>query len=251
MSDGDAKDLADRCQKEKLEQAIAACTALLQSQSGEDASLIGYSFRAAAHFEKGEATGDRANYRAAIADYTEAIRFATTDAMRAGVLTGRAKAYFRNAQYEPAISDATQVIGTTSDRILLAGAYASRGSALCSEGFERVEHANGSDNIGTDGTWNRVVDDINKALALSSDVPASSKTWLLTCLASGHEMTKNFAAAIADFGTLYAMNPRSPRYLRSRGLAKRFLGTERHSPTLIADGEKDIAAATRIDPSLR
>ena len=168
-----------------------------------------------AYYDRGRAYYHAKLYGSAISDFIDFLRFNPDNA---GALTLRGRAFLAMGDYDHAIDDLDSV----------ADLQPTSADALREACWTR---AAGDHGLGT------AVDDCTKALALKPGDPAILET---RCLA--HLRNEAYAAAIADCSAALESNPLRASALYLRGLAKKKAGA--------SGGDRDIAAATTLDPDI-
>ena len=168
-----------------------------------------------AYFDRGRAYVHGKLYASAISDFTEFLRFNSDNA---GAFTLRGRAFLGMEDYSHAVDDfdsAAELQPTSADAL------------------REACWARAAGDRGLDGA----VDDCTKALALKPGDPVILET---RCLAQLRNAA--YAAAIADCSAALASNPLRASALYLRGLAKKKAG--------VSGGDRDIAAATTLDPDI-
>lgn len=203
-----------------FEEAIADLKASLQGEvSAASADVDAQDDLVSAYYRLGLALLDLGEYEDAIANYTEALSFATDDLDKADVLAARGFAYSEMGQPEMAIADLDQAIALAPD---LAIAYAYRSYA----------HSDL-------GNYEASIADATEAVNLGTDLSASTRSALLHARATAHLNLEQYEEAIADATESIELegvdNPDTARTYNIRSEAYRYLG----------DYEAAVADATK------
>jgi tetratricopeptide (TPR) repeat protein len=166
-------------------------------------------------FSRGIASGARGDYGAAIAAYTEAIKF---DPKYPIAYNNRGVAYFKSGDNDHAIADYNDAIRLNPK---VASAYANRARAFREKG----------DN-------DRAIADYTKAISLDGKSATSYNNRGLAYAAKGDN-----DRAIADYTKAIKLDPRLANAYENRGRAYRAKGDDDRA-------NRDLEDAIRLDPSL-
>lgn len=185
----------------------------------------------------------------ALADYGTAIKLKPDDVLS---YTQRGQIYVRQAQKALARADFDKVIALDPGGPEAYNAYYFRGflqgsgapaiadldkAIALKPDFVRAYHLRGRLKVEA-RQYTSAIDDFDKALALQP-----GDTDILSDRAFGHFAAQDYKLAIADFDKVIAQKPNSAQLLFYRGGAKDKLGQKK-------EGERDIAAAIKLDPAL-
>jgi tetratricopeptide (TPR) repeat protein len=186
--------------------------------------------KATAYYNRGIAYYDLENYKAAIADYTSALRI---DPGYAAAYNNRGIAYRKLENYKAAIADYTSALKINPDD---ADAYYNRGNAYYNlENYTaaiadytsalRINPGyaaayNGRGNAYTNiGNYNEAIADFKSALRINPDYAGAYNN-----RGYAYEKLKNYTAAIADYTSALRINPDFAYAYNNRGTAKKNVG---------------------------
>jgi len=233
--------LEEKCLKGSLRDHIEACSKLLESPlppvlEATYRTMRAYARQIMAHARAASGPDDAsALYEEVLDDTNRAIALSPGDTdVLAWSFAVRAEAYLGLHRYDEAIADATHaVMFHPTIKKVEAEAFAVRGMAHCAK----------RDN------WNVAADDLEQAernqyLDASQHVCRGEALYLEVGSISRKQL------AITELDAALQLDPRDARALMFRGLAKRAVGAADHDDGLVAAGDKDVAAAKAIDPTV-
>jgi tetratricopeptide (TPR) repeat protein len=213
-------DIWKECQSQQSDQALKACTAIIDAKSEPAPKLAqAYNMRALAYQRMGQP--DKA-----IADFGQAIQL-MKDAGKSGFEL--AFIYFMRANTHRAKGDLEQAIADHSESIRVAPgwdkSYNDRGAIY----FQK-------------GDFPRALDDISKVISFRPDNPRVASSYAIRAML--HQRTGDAVKGLADADRSIELDPRSAMALYVRAKIYEALGRSEEAAT-------GMRAALAIDPRIR
>ena len=203
---GTASEQADACSKSSGDQAITACTWVIQSGQWTDTEL------ANAFYNRGNAYESQGQYQNAIQDYEKTILLERSDL--AGAINNRGNAYNHLGDHQRAMQDYEEAIRLKSDFF---AAFIDRGNAYVAV-----------------GQYQRGIEDYDQAIRLKPDFAAAFNN-----RGTAYASLGQYERAIHDYDRAIQLKPEDANSFFNRGQAKLKSGDT-------VGGNADIARATAM-----
>ncbi len=216
------------------------------------------------YFERGTNKAEQGDYPGAIQDFTQAIKLASNNELKANAYNNRGVAKDKLGDYPGAIQDFTQAINLTSDNELKANAYIGLGTAKQQLGdyleaiqdydqaidltFNKELKAQAYKNRGVAKDalkqYPEAIQDFNRAINLTSDNELKADAYI--GLGNAKAKQGDYQEATQDFTQAIDLAPNNglkAKAYNNRGFAKEKLGQKE-------EAIEDFKEAQKLDPSV-